>query len=57
MILLLLLCNALASLFGRDRIAETVRASLCQITASMDAVKNALKTPLFMRIFNGTPGG
>lgn len=44
MILLLLLSNVLALLFGRDRIAETVRASLCQIAAFMGAMKNALKT-------------
>jgi len=43
MILLLLLNNVLASLFGRGGGAETVRASLCQIAAFMDAMKNALK--------------
>jgi len=44
MILLLLLNNVLASLFGRGGGAETVRASLCQIAAFMGAMKNALKT-------------
>ena len=44
MILLLLLSNALVLLFGRDRIAETIRACLCQITALMGAMKNILQT-------------
>lgn len=44
MILLLLLGNVLASLFGRGGVAETVRASLCQIAAFMGAMKSALKT-------------
>jgi len=44
MILLLLLGNVLALLFGRGGGEETVRACLCQIAAFMGAMKNALKT-------------
>ena len=43
MILLLLLNNVLALLFGRGGGAETVRASLCQIAAFMGAMGDALK--------------